>query len=75
MSRYGDEPDDALDVEDLRNAVCADCGLSYARAELDSTPWCDECSDRRDRWATAQELRTMAKAVLKADLTKTKDVA
>jgi len=75
MSRYGDEDADALDVGLPMNATCADCGIDYSRAELDSTPWCDACSDRRDRWATAQELRTMAKAVLRADLMTTKDVA
>lgn len=46
-----------------------------SRDELDSTPTCDSCSNRRDAWATAQELRHMAKAVLTADLLKVKDIA
>jgi hypothetical protein len=74
--RYGDDDTTADDDDSIQpNAVCSDCGVSYSRAELDSTPFCDACSDKRDAWATAQELRTIAKAVLKVDLTKTKDVA
>jgi len=74
MSRYGDEDADALDGEAC-NAECADCGVAYSKAEHDRTPWCDGCSDRRDRWATAQEMRSMARAVLAVDLSKVKDVA
>lgn len=75
MSRYGDEDADALDVGLPMNAECHDCGIPYSRAEHDRTVWCDSCSDKRDRWATAFEIRHMAKAVLAVDLTKVRDVA
>jgi len=76
MSRYGDDDTPAYDTDEIHaNAVCSDCGVAYSRGELDSTPFCDACSDKRDAWATAQELRTIAKAVLATDLTTIKDVA
>lgn len=75
MSRFGEEPVDSLDADVRPNAECHDCGLPYARAEFDRTVWCDACSDRRDRWATAQEVRTMLKAVLDVDLSTVRDVA
>ncbi len=59
----------------FREQQCHDCGVPYARAEYDRTVWCDDCSNRRDRWADAQEIRTMAKAVLSVDLSTVKDVA
>lgn len=63
MSRFGIDPpdDDAYDLQP--NADCEDCGLSYSRAATDPTTWCDACSDRRDAWAEAIEVR-MAKAAL-----------
>ncbi len=67
--RYADWPDLPF------NAECADCGQPYSKAEMDRTPWCDTCSDRRDRWAAAQDVRTMAKAVLAIDPLKVKDIA
>lgn len=66
---------DAFDDTPRANAECADCGAEYSKGAYDSTPWCDPCSDRRDRWITAQEMRTMAKAFLKVDLSQVKDVA
>jgi len=76
VSRFGlDDDDREYDAPLPPNATCADCGIDYAKGEHDRSVWCDPCSDRRDRWATAQELRTMAKAVLAVDLMKTKDVA
>lgn len=74
MSRF-EEPADYLDADVHQNAECHDCGQPYARGEFDRTVWCDPCSDRRDRWATAQEVRQMLKAVLSTDLSKVKDVA
>jgi len=72
---WTDEPDpDAYEARPT-NASCHDCGVDYSRGEHDRSVWCDECSDRRDRWTTAEEIRTMAKAFLKVDLTTVKDVA
>jgi len=75
MSRYGDEDADALDEGLPPNATCTDCGVHYGKAASDPTTWCDACSDRREAWAAAQELRTMAKAVLAADVTNVKEIA
>lgn len=75
MSRFGDEDDNALDVGVQTNASCADCGVDYAKATDDPTTWCDPCSDKRDRWAEALEIRLMLKAVLKGDLTQIKEIA
>jgi hypothetical protein len=77
MSRYNLDPpdDDAYDVHLQANATCTDCGADYVKALIDPTTWCDSCSDRRDRWVTAQEIRTMVTAVLRVDLTTVKDVA
>ena len=47
-------------------ATCADCGADFSKAEDDPTVWCDACSDRRDAWASALELR-MAHAPLPVD--------
>jgi len=70
VSYYHDEDDPhAYDLPPT-NATCHDCGVDYSRGEHDPTVWCDECSDRRDRWATAQEIKMMAKAALRVDLTK-----
>ncbi len=66
---------DAFDDTLRPNATCADCGVDYSKAEHDRSVWCDPCSDRRDRWATAMEIRIMAKAFLSADLSTVKDVA
>ena len=75
MSRYGDD-EDRYGIDDLpANADCSDCGVSYSKATDDPTTWCDSCSNLRDRWAEALELRTMLKAALRADLTKVKDIA
>ncbi len=67
--RYADWPDQPF------NATCADCGVDYSRAEMDRTPFCDTCSNRRDQWASAQDVRTMAKAVLAIDPLKIRDIA
>ncbi len=68
------EPD--LDAYDVRpNASCSDCGAEYSKADADPTTWCDPCSNRRDAWAALTEIRLMAKAVLRADLTTIKEVA
>lgn len=74
-SRYGAEPADALDVGLPPNAECTDCGAAYSKADDDPTTWCDACSDRRDAWAAAFEIRQMVKAVLTIDLSTVKDVA
>lgn len=74
MSRYGDDATYAEDGEPT-NAECSDCGLGFWRSEFDSCPWCGPCAQRRDDWATAQDLKRMAKAVLAVDLTNVKDVA
>jgi len=57
------------------NAECHDCGQPWYRSEFDSCVWCGPCAQRRDEWATAMELKRMAKAVLAVDLTKIKGVA
>ena len=76
MIFHGDAPDlDAFDADLQPNASCSDCGVEYSKAIADQTTTCDRCSDRRDAWVTAQEIRTMAKAVLRIDLTNVKDVA
>ncbi len=67
--RYADWPDQPF------NATCSDCGVDYARAGMDRTPFCDTCSNRRYQWAAAQDMRTMAKAVLAIDPLKIKDIA
>lgn len=79
MSRY-DSDVDAYEwlngADELQpNATCQDCGIAYSKAEDDPSGCCDSCSDKRDRWATALELKLMAKAVLRTDLTQVKDVA
>jgi hypothetical protein len=76
MSRYDqpDEPADYLDGDPV-NAECSDCGVGFWREPLDGCVWCGECADRRDRWATAQDVRLMLKAVLAVDLSKVRDVA
>lgn len=76
MTRYGDDSTYHEDQDaQLPNAICSDCGADYSRDELDATPWCDACSNKRDAWATAQDLKRMAKAVLATDLTKVRDIA
>jgi len=75
MSRFGDEDPDALDVGVPMNASCSDCGQDYWKASEDPTTWCDACSNKRDAWAEALEIRLMLKAVLQTDLTTVKDVA
>ncbi len=55
MSRFGDEDRDV--DEALCNATCSDCGGDYGRADGDPTTWCDPCSDRRDGWVSALEIR------------------
>lgn len=75
MSRFGIDPPDDDAYEMRPNAECADCGVAYAKGEHDRSVWCDPCSDRRDRWITAQEMKRMAKAVLAVDLMTVKDVA
>jgi hypothetical protein len=74
MSRYGDEPADYLDGDPC-NADCADCGVGFWKGAFDSCVWCTPCAVRRDEWATAQEIKRMAKAVLSVDLMKVRDVA
>lgn len=54
MSRFSLDPpdDDAYDVRD--DADCADCGRP-------SVAWlCETCSDQREAWAAATELRLTA---------------
>lgn len=51
---------------DPTNAVCADCGATYAKADDDPTGWCDACSDARDTHTDTLLLR-MAKAGRPAD--------
>lgn len=75
MSRYGNDDRDAYDDSLQLNAQCQDCGIDYSKAEDDPSGCCDSCSDTRDRWATALELRVLAKAVLRTDLTRVKEVA
>lgn len=76
MSRFGDEDPHAFDdPHGPDNAECADCGAPWYRAPLDSCPWCGDCAIRRDEWATAQEIKRMAKVVLAADLMTIKDIA
>jgi hypothetical protein len=75
MTRYGDDDRDAYDDTLQPNADCQDCGIAYSKADDDPSGCCDPCSDKRDRWATALELRLMAKAVLRADPATIKDVA
>lgn len=75
MSRYREDDRDAYDDTLQSNAECHDCGSAYSKAEDDPSGCCDPCSDKRDRWATALELRLMAKAVLRVDLARVKDVA
>lgn len=58
MSRYGIDPpdDDAYDVR-YDGTDCTDCGAP-------SVAWlCETCSDRRDSWAAATELRMAAGVV------------
>lgn len=74
MSRFGDEPSDYLDG-DPANAECADCGVGFYRSAFDACVWCGDCGQRRDDWATAQEIKRMAKAVLAVDLMNVKEVA
>lgn len=78
MSRYNSDVDAYawLNGDELpANATCQDCQASYSKAEDDPSGCCDSCSDKRDRWATALEIKLMAKAVLRTDLTRVKDVA
>lgn len=75
MSYSWEEPDPGAFEEPPTNATCHDCGVDYSRGDHDRTVWCDECSDKRDRWTSAQEIRSMAKAILKVDLMKVTDVA
>jgi len=75
VSRYGSDDRDAYDDTLQPNAECQDCSAPFSKAEDDPGVWCDFCSDKRDRWATALELRTMAKAVLRTDLTRVREVA
>lgn len=52
MSRYGIDPpdDDAYDVQ-YDGTACEDCGRP-------SVAWlCETCSDRRESWAAATEIR------------------
>lgn len=54
------------DVDDVRpNATCADCSADFSRADNDPGTLCDTCSDRRDAWLAAVEVR-MQKAALTA---------
>ncbi len=57
MSRFGFEDADPDFDEVPFNATCTDCGADYGRAEGDPTTWCDACSDRRDGWVSAMEVR------------------
>lgn len=76
MSRYDgpEEPADRLDVGDRPDAECADCGLPFHRGSY-AMAWCEGCSNRRDHWASVEEIKTMAKAVLQVDLSTVKDIA
>lgn len=75
MSRFGEEPADYLDGDVRPNAECHDCGAGWYRSEFDRCVFCADCADLRDRWATAQEMRSILKAVLAVDLSKVLDVA
>lgn len=58
MSRYGIDPpdDDAYDVK-YDGTDCADCGRP-------SVAWlCETCSDQRESWAAAAQLRMAAGVV------------
>lgn len=79
MSRWDSDLDHAEwlngpDVPRL-NATCRDCGADFGRADHDLGEYCDPCSDQRDAHTTATEIRLMAKAVLRADLTTIKEIA
>lgn len=75
MSRYGEDDTYPEDQADPTNSECPDCGGAFWRAEMDRCVFCGPCAQQRDAWATAQELKTMAKAILNADLTKVRDIA
>ena len=52
------------DVDDVRpNASCSDCGVDFSRAENDPGTLCDACSDRRDAWLAAVEIRMTTAAL------------
>ena len=57
--------DQDLDCYDIQpNATCQDCSVDYSRAEDDTTPYCDACSDRRDAHTSLLQTRfIMAKAL------------
>lgn len=57
------------------NATCPDCGEPCWIGRDDTGSLCDACCDRRDAHSSALELRLMVAAVLRADLTKVRDVA
>lgn len=76
MTRYGDDDTFPEDDPEPVNYYCADCGLGFYRSPLDTYRcFCGPCAEKRDAWTTAQELKTMAKAVLQTDLMKIKDIA
>jgi len=61
VSRFGLEDDYQAFDDRATNATCTDCGVDYARVDGDAGTWCDACSDQRDGWASALEVR-MAQA-------------
>lgn len=69
MSRFGLEEDDREFDDRQPNATCTDCGVDYARGDGDAGTWCDTCSDQRDSWVSALEVR-MAQAGVPTVLTR-----
>lgn len=74
MSSWGEELD-PFEYEPKPNAECTDCGTAFVRSEYDRCPWCADCAIRRDQWASLQDIKTMARAVLTIDPAKIKDIA
>jgi hypothetical protein len=57
------------------NAQCGDCGEPFWLGHDDTGRLCDACCDRRDAHTDLNDLKRMAKAVLRIDPTTIKDVA
>jgi hypothetical protein len=50
--------------------VCADCSTGVWLGRFDVAPFlCDECYAARERWAAEQEAKSLARKMVKADLT------
>jgi hypothetical protein len=75
MSRFDSDVDAQawLNGDDLPpNAVCADCGVDYSKADHDLSALCDACSDKREAWATATAVRMVKAAIARP---RTKEIA